>query len=214
MTMIDVLAWGICIVLLALTIACQRPRAKFLQDLKYRDVAAFIPSWSFFAPNPGTTDTRVLWRERLVGGSLSPWHELLPPTGGALRGLWNPTKRQRKLLTDVGPMVVRMVMQNPKSEYTLISLPYLIMLHRVMSLPASPLVAARQFVVVQTTHEGTGEGELRPLFASRWHAVEHAGALVTDGPSSVELAATPELVPTPETARVELGPALPTGGRP
>jgi hypothetical protein len=169
---IDVLVWLVCISLLLLTIICQRPRWKPLQTLKYNDLAAFIPAWTFFAPNPGTTDTRILWREMLFGGSISPWHEVLPPNNGPLRPVWNPTKRQRKLITDVGPMVLCLAHTNPKSEYTLISLPYLIILHRVMSLPASPIVCARQFLVVQTTHEGAGEGEMHPLFASRWHALD------------------------------------------
>src|SRR5437667_4109401 len=100
---IDVLVWLVCISLLLLTIFCQRPLWKPLQTFKYNDLAAFIPAWTFFAPNPVTTDTRVLWREMLFGGSISPWHEVLPPSNGLLRAVWNPTKRQRKLITAVGP---------------------------------------------------------------------------------------------------------------
>lgn len=96
----------------------------------------------------------------------------MPPVSGAIRAVWNPSKRQRKLLTDAGPMVIRLILQNPNSEYTLVSTPYLILLNYVMNRPGSPWVTARQFLVVQTTHEGTGEGEFQPLFASRWHAYQ------------------------------------------
>jgi hypothetical protein len=183
------LAWSICVGLLLLTIACQRTWWKPLQALKCRDVAVFIPSWMFFAPYPRTTDTRVLWRERLIGGSVGAWHELLPPVGGVLRAVWNPAKRERKLLNDIESSVLRMALDHPNSEYTLISLPYLIMLHRVMSLPASPLVCARQFLVIQTKNEGTGEGEIRPLFASHWHALGNGPGGAAKGASTTKTAA-------------------------
>jgi hypothetical protein len=179
---IAIAAWSTCAALLVLTVACQRPKWQWLRNLKYHDVVSFIPAWTFFAPRPGTTDTRVLWRDCLRDGTVSPWRELLPPSAGLVRAVWNPLKRQTKLLTDVGPMVVRMAMANPDSELTLISLPYLIMLHRVMAIEASPLVEARQFLVVQTTGTGVGEDTLRPLFASRWHALASSDALTASSP--------------------------------
>jgi hypothetical protein len=163
-------AWVICSALLALTIACQRPRWNWVRSLKYHDVAALIPAWTFFAPTPGIKDTRVLWRDCFVDGAMSPWRELLPPATGCLRFLWNPQKRQNKLITDAAQMILQMAVRDPESPLTLVSLPYLLLLNRVMSLPSSPLVIARQFVVVETRLLGVDSKDLFPLFATRWHS--------------------------------------------
>ena len=166
------LAWTVVGLLLLCTLACQRPKWDWQRALKYRDVGAMIPSWTFFAPNPGRTDTRLLWRELRVDGSSSLWHEVLPPTGGMLRSVWNPNKRQSKLITDVGPMVLRQVRRNPESSMALISVPYLVILHRISAEPVTAVCVARQFLVVQTTGVEVATGEFTPLVLSRWHAVE------------------------------------------
>jgi hypothetical protein len=175
-------AWSICVMLLVLTVLCQRPRWKWLRKLKYRDVAALIPAWTFFAPNPGTTDTRVLWRELRCDGSVSVWKEILPPHGGALRGVWNPRKRASKILTDAGPMVYRLVSANPKSVMPLISVPYLVLLHRVSSEKSSPMTTARQFIVVQTSGSDSAPVQFKPLLMSRWHALD--GSVANDSPGA------------------------------
>lgn len=164
-------AWTTCAVLLVLTVLCQRPPWKWLRDLKYRDVAALIPAWTFFAPNPGTTDTRLLWRELRCDGSVSVWHEVLPPRGGLRRAVWNPGKREGKVITDAGPMVLRMVANDPGSMLTLVSVPYLLLLHRVSAEPVSSVTVARQFIVVQTSGSDADNGPFQPLVLSRWHAM-------------------------------------------
>jgi hypothetical protein len=178
------IVWMVSATLLVTTVVCQRPMAAWVRTVKYHDIVAFVPSWTFFAPNPGTTDTRVLWRECTVDGAVSPWHDLLPPTGGLLRAVWNPLKRQHKLLTDTGPMVVRAALRNPTSDAVLVGLPYLLLLNRVMSLPSSTLAVSRQFLVVQTRHDGVEDEDIQPLFASRWHRLEHAST--PDGETSAD----------------------------
>jgi hypothetical protein len=171
--MIDVLgavAWAVCITLLVLTLACQRPAPRQLRSLKYRDVAALLPSWTFFAPNPGVTDTRLLWRDLLPDATASAWHEVLPPRSSLLRAVWNPQKRQAKLITDAGGIVARMGSEDPDNMGVLVSMPYLLILHRVCSEPASPMTLARQFLVVQTDRDG----EFAPRVLSKWHALDEA----------------------------------------
>ena len=170
--LLGIIAWSVCGILLVLTVLCQRPRWKWLKSLKYRDVAAVIPAWTFFAPNPGKNDTRLLWRELRCDGSISVWHEVVPPSGGLLRAVWNPGKREAKAISDAGPMVLRMLTQNPKNQLTLVSLPYLVLLNRISSAPRTPLSVARQFLVLQTTGVDAASGGFQPLLLSRWHALE------------------------------------------
>jgi hypothetical protein len=170
--MIAEIASGIlCVAYLIVTALAQRPRFPWVRWLKGRDTFALIPIWTFFAPNPGTTDTRLLWRERLFDGTISPWHEVDPPTWGMLRAVWNPSKRIRKAITDASSILARRAAAEPKNKLLLISIPFLMILRYVCSFPASPLVVARQFVLCQTSG-ADGEGtEPKLVLVSNWHAL-------------------------------------------
>jgi hypothetical protein len=156
--------------LLVVTAAAQPRSVKWAQWLKRRDACAYIPAWTFFAPNPGVNDTRVLWREQLIDGSVGPWHEMVGPQGGLLRAVWNPTKRARKAVTDCGPMAVRMIARNKRSVLPIIGLPYLMIVQHMANLHGSPLGLARQFTVVNTQGADTDpEARFQILFVSQWH---------------------------------------------
>jgi hypothetical protein len=162
-------AWAVVTLLLVLTVVNQFPNVKWIGRLKHYDLAAVIPYWTFFAPTPGTTDTRLFWRELRTDGVASGWREVRPPAnGGLVRAIWNPDKRQRKLIIDAGQMVARMASQDPHSSHTLVSLPYLLLLQRISNENVSAMTAARQFMVVSTTEDGL----LQPMLASRWHSVD------------------------------------------
>lgn len=154
--------------MLVITAAAQL-RFRWAQWLKRHDACAYIPAWTFFAPNPGVKDTRVLWREQLIDGTIGPWHELVGPQGGLLRAVWNPTKRARKAVTDCGPMAVRMIARNKRSALPLMSLPYLMIVQHMAGLHGSPLGLARQFTVVNTQGADTEDGLFQLLFISHWH---------------------------------------------
>src|SRR4051812_27831403 len=106
-------AAAIAVAMLVVTAVVQHHGSRFGRWLKARDAFALIPAWTFFAPNPGTSDTRLLWRQQYGGGATSPWHEAFPPRSSLVRGLWNPEKRIRKAITDVGPMVARRAFDAP-----------------------------------------------------------------------------------------------------
>jgi hypothetical protein len=155
--------------LVAVTAATHLRRWRWATWLKNHDACAYLPTWTFFAPNPGVTDTRVLWREQLADGTVSHWHELVPPCGGLARAVWNPTKRARKGVTDCAPMIVRLVARNKTSVLPMLSLPYLMLVQHVAGLPGSPLSVARQFTVINTQGSDEGDGLFRLLFVSHWH---------------------------------------------
>lgn len=70
------------------------------------DVFSIIPSWNFFAPNPGTTDYHLLYRDKLESGELSVWREIpIDKEPSLLRAVWNPRKRKSKVLSDVVSVV-------------------------------------------------------------------------------------------------------------
>jgi hypothetical protein len=160
---------ALCGAMLVVTAASQLRRFGWAQWLKRYDACAYIPAWTFFAPNPGVNDTRVLWREQLLDGTVGPWHEMVPPQSGLLRAVWNPTKRARKAVTDCGPMVVRMISRNKTSALPMLGLPYLMIVQHMASLHGSPIGLARQFTVVSTQGSDTDDGLFELLFISHWH---------------------------------------------
>ncbi|MGV8908146.1 MAG: hypothetical protein ACOH1Y_04130 [Propionicimonas sp.] len=157
------------VAMLVITACSQLRKPGWAAWLKNHDACAYIPTWTFFAPNPGVNDTRVLWREQLSDGSVSHWHEVVPPSSRLLRAVWNPSKRARKAVTDCGPMVVRLVSANKGSKLPLLSLPYLMLIQYISGLPGSPLGLARQFTVLNTQGPDELDGPFRLLFVSHWH---------------------------------------------
>lgn len=176
--------------MLAITVLAQRPwRVRGVAWLKQRDHFALIPSWTFFAPRPGVEDTRLLWRERTTDGGVGLWRELVPPETSALRMAWNPTKRVRKAITDIGPALARRAARDPRDKRILLSVPYLAILNHVASLPRSPMSEARQFLVARTQGEDDGDDEPRIILASHWHPLDERApdAATSREPAAVEV---------------------------
>jgi hypothetical protein len=140
-----------------------------VDEVRMRDRLTIIPRWSFFAPIPGTSDYHLLVRDKLVGGTLSTWREVdvhvQPRT--ALAFLWNPDKRSNKALFDITSMLLQIASKaNHQHETVCLSLPYLMLLNTVSSLPRSPFTVGRQFMLVKTDGPGTAPDA---LFVSNVH---------------------------------------------
>ncbi|MEZ4299384.1 MAG: hypothetical protein R3B70_30820 [Polyangiaceae bacterium] len=142
------------------------------------DVLGLVPTWTFFAPRPSTADLHLLYRDKLATGQLTPWTEVvLVEARSPLHILWNPGKRQRKLLTDAMGMLSREVVHARKlrrgggpsrprawQESIQSSLPYLIFLHHVSMLPRLPGATATQFALFQSSSIAAGDDDPKPMF--------------------------------------------------
>jgi hypothetical protein len=98
-------AWALTVVWLLSTIAGNIPR--FQSFVRRLDVLGVVPAWTFFAPNPGVTDTVILVRDLLEDDTWSPWVVAWRerPTRG--RVCWRPDKRVAKLVADCGSAIPR-----------------------------------------------------------------------------------------------------------
>lgn len=88
-------AWAV------LTTLNQHPRRGF-DRLRVLDPAGlWIPDWRFFAPDPGTLDYHVLYRDRLPDGSMTLWTEIDVFERRRLgQVLVHPNRRREKALYD------------------------------------------------------------------------------------------------------------------
>lgn len=88
---------------LTLTVAIQF-NSSFAPFISRWDALGLLPRWTFFAPNPGHTDIRVLVRFGGASG-ITSWSELwlssrVDDRRTVLRGIFNPYRRVEKLLFD------------------------------------------------------------------------------------------------------------------
>jgi hypothetical protein len=129
-----------------------------------------IPAWSFFAPNPGTTDLHLLYRDRLVDDSVTCWKEVVPRSTW-LRFCWNPTKRLQKGISDMADVLQRFALSHrDHGELILIHPTFLALLHFVSRQPHSPIAMSTQFILARSQGVDTPE-EAEIMFLSSFHRI-------------------------------------------
>src|SRR5439155_1736988 len=102
-----------------------------------------------FAPNPGVSDHYLLFRDRLVTGSVTCWREIaLSDRRRWWRAVWHPHRRRRKALMD---LVSALAQMGVKDNALTLSVPYLLLLDLVSRHEHSPLSAATQFTILTKT---------------------------------------------------------------
>jgi hypothetical protein len=134
---------------LLVTVLSQFDRAK---TLKMLDLFGLIPTWTFFAPNPGTTDYHLLYRDIWRDGQVGHWKEVRLHAGRRLAStLWNPQKRRSKAFFDLVMALVQEAQRQPDEPRLLaVSAPYIVLVNAVNGLPHSRIAQATQFLILQT----------------------------------------------------------------
>ena len=130
-----------------------------------------VPTWSFFAPNPGSHDFRLLYRDELAGGSITGWHEVraFPERRAPTAALWNPGQRRKKALFDLAQeLTAGSSTWDGEPQLVKLSVPYLAILTFVSSLDRTALSRRRQFLVAATSRRD----EPRVLFVSGMHDLD------------------------------------------
>lgn len=143
---------AILVVWFVLTILHHLPFRLF-DEIRASDSLRLLPRWNFFAPEPGVSDFHLLFRDHLVDESVTPWQKFkIERTQRSLVSwLWQPNKRVPKAVFDLGTSLLSVVTDSTKApEMVPFSLPYLMFLNAVSSMPKSPFTVSRQFVLVKT----------------------------------------------------------------
>lgn len=156
---------------LLLTILAQFHPSPWVRWVQARDALTLIPDWSFFAPEPIAGDLQILYRDLLFDGQLTPWKEVTFHNASLLRAIWNPEKRRRKTSVTTATLLLQQVARHPNRRELFVSLPYLVTLMQVMTMPCSNASASRQFLIVHTFGSHTSQ-EAQLLFLSPLHRLE------------------------------------------
>jgi len=122
------------------------------RHLSQYDPLGLLPCWSFFAPNPGTTDYRLVYRDFGNENGADDWLEVPIYHRNCLRCIWNPDKHKAKAFSDLVQMLFRNC-ETLSENLTGVQLtwPYLAILRQITSLPKAQGVARRQFAVVASS---------------------------------------------------------------
>lgn len=133
------------------------------------DFLGLLPSWSFFAPNPGTTDYRLVYCDSTAAGLQAEWKEVLIYSPKPWRLVWNPSKHASKAFTDIcqSLFATQDAIGDDVSKLQL-TWPYMAILGFVVKQPVQVDFTRRQFAILATRgHEEPRE--IVPLFVSALH---------------------------------------------
>jgi hypothetical protein len=133
-----------------------------------------IPTWTFFAPNPVKTDTRLIYRTDDGPDGWTPWREVYYGTARpAWRWFFNPNLIPNKAVSDLtGALVTRGEAAFRDRSGTL-SAPYIALLETVVRAAARPTDSLVQFALVRTSNTPGGR-DVRIAFLSEVHEVQPA----------------------------------------
>lgn len=131
-----------------------------------------IPNWRFFAPVPARHDFNVLYRDKLVDGTQTPWREHeIAQDRKLVQMLWHPGRRQEKALFDTASELLQIIDKVTERERIQLTVGYLALLNFVTNeVEHHPDAAQVQFLIAQSAaHDETIEP--RMLFLSEFHAL-------------------------------------------
>jgi hypothetical protein len=118
-------------------------------------VLGLVPLWTFFAPRPGMHDMHLLYRDRLIDGSLG--ESSYVPLIEARRwyhAVFNPQKFRNKVFSDLADSLITqhhtLIARGEGVRVVMLSTPYLMMLNLVMRMPRTPYGEARQFIIARS----------------------------------------------------------------
>ncbi len=139
--------WFIC------SIVGQFPRFRWYRCIRKYDYFSLVPLWTFFAPNPGRSDYRLVYREKRADGTVSEWREIpvIEPRKPH-SFIWNPEKRSKKVLGDIVSSCAMSVPVERRFDArpVMLTLSYLIVLSAVCHHAPTTGVTQRQFLIVET----------------------------------------------------------------
>jgi hypothetical protein len=113
-----------------------------------------VPSWSFFAPNPGISDYNLLMRNKLADGTVTAFSEIpLRGKKNVATALFNPGRRLQKVLHDHARTLIKLIetdVTEENKENIKLTFSYISILNYCADRPAMPGSEYVQFVILES----------------------------------------------------------------
>jgi len=139
------------------TILCQFKETRISWFIRYKlDLFNLIPLWTFFAPHPGKRDYHLLFRDKISDENYTEWQEMdITEERTFWSWLWNPEKRDKKILSDVVQSLVSSIPsyreRTGNLNLLMFSTPYIIVLHAVSNYKRRTADCYRQFMLAESS---------------------------------------------------------------
>lgn len=145
---------------------------KWVSQIKKQDIFHLLPSWTFFAPNPGTSDYHIVYRTMDDNKNVSAFIEIpLLNDRRLTHAFWNSSKRVKKVLTDLVMILKKScAAEDMKKEKLQVSFSYIALLNFLTHLERSTSVKFIQFAILESKgYNDPGPPQL--LICSAFHHV-------------------------------------------
>lgn len=137
---------------------------------KFPFINCLLPSWSFFAPTPYSSDYFLLYRFIYEDNHIGKWQQAnrILENRPYYSFLWNPENRFLKGFVDVILDLVKCIHAVKDKNQICMSIPYLHLLNFINSFSRDPSTVKVQFVVMSQTKLD----EAKLIFLSETHPVK------------------------------------------
>ncbi|MFI6730167.1 hypothetical protein NRF20_02520 [Streptomyces sp. R-74717] len=150
------------------TAAGQLPDSRFDHLLAKGPLRLFrAPNWRFFGPNPGVSDSHLLYRD-ITGGTAAPWREIeVTPDRPWYAVAWNAGNRAPKVLFDALQVIIKAANESSADMGRIVSSPGYRILQGYLTtrIPHEPGADHTQFMLLRA-HPEREQHAVEPLFAS------------------------------------------------
>jgi hypothetical protein len=126
-------------------------RSRVFASLRRWDGLRVLPYWTLFS-TVYDHDLRLLYRDRLYDGQLTPWKALDGECHQVLKCIWNPDRRRKKAIIDICAHVVNLLQRETTIPINSLvrSGSYLSLAGYVSGVPHWPLSESTQFIIART----------------------------------------------------------------
>jgi hypothetical protein len=126
------------------------------------------PNWRFFGPNPGVSDSHLLYRD-ITAGADAPWHEIeVTPDRPWYALAWNAGNRAPKVLFDALQVIIKTANDSAADMERIVACPGYRILQGYLRtrIPHEPGADHTQFMLLRAHPERAQQHAVEPLFAS------------------------------------------------
>lgn len=124
-------------------------RQRRYQGFKW-DALGLIPLWSLWT-NPGSTDSVLLYRNKLASGGLTPWRSAWAVSANPFRAIWSPQSRKTRAFHSWLRLLKSVAEGRKQPREYFLSRAYIAAAVYVSGLQPRDSIESRQFMVARVS---------------------------------------------------------------
>ena len=144
-------------------------RFKFMYKVLAFDYFHLLPFWTFFAPEPGISDHELMYRDRAIDKTITPWKKVVfAQRSNSFLWFIDNNKYKSKIISDHQSHIIEMVKNDFNQNQLKLTFSYLSLLSYVMLFSKNNNAEQRQFIIVDK-QKSDDKINFHIILASEWH---------------------------------------------